>query len=99
MAVLAFTSYSVSCDPTWTGKSLEFLIKNRLESDTMRGAEGGLVVTVSSNERLIKWIDAVGASVLRSLELRVLLGKAVHFVADSACALGRVKGRMCFLFS
>jgi len=74
------------------GKSFELLIKDHPGSDTMRGADRGLFVTLSSNERLLKWIYAVEPSGLRSLELRVLLGEAAHFVADSACALGRGKG-------
>ncbi len=53
---------------------------------TMVGADRGFIATLSSNERLRQWIDAV-ASGLLLLELRVLLGEVAHFVADSACAL------------
>lgn len=74
------------------GQSFELFIKDHPGSDTIHGANCRLIATLSSNERLIKRIDTVEPSGLRSLELRVLLGEAAHFVADSACVLGRDKG-------
>lgn len=73
------------------GQTFKLVIKNHPGSDTMVGADRGLIATLPSNENLKQWIDAVEPSGLRSLELRVLLGEAAHFVADSACALGRDK--------
>ncbi|KAF8859557.1 hypothetical protein BDZ45DRAFT_673299 [Acephala macrosclerotiorum] len=74
------------------GESFELRMKVHPGSHTLAVADRDLFGTISGNEGLMKWIDAVEPSGLRSLELRVLLGEAAHFIADSACALGRGKG-------
>lgn len=73
------------------GRSFKLLMIDHPGSDTMRGADSGLMLTLSSNQRLVEWVDVVEPSGLGSLELRVLLGEAANFVADCACALGRDK--------
>lgn len=73
------------------GRSFEFFIKDHPASDILRSADHGFIRMLSSNKRLIEWIETVEPSGFRSLELRVLLGEAAHFVADAACALGRNK--------
>lgn len=70
-------------------QSFKLGFQNHPGSDTMTGADRGFIKTLLSNERLRQWIEAVEPSGLRSMELRVLLGEAAHFVADAACALGR----------
>ena len=73
------------------GKSFELLLKDHPGSNTMRSTDHGLLENLSSVEKFSKWVDAIEPSGFHSLELRVLLGEAAHFVADSACALGRGK--------
>ncbi|KAK0230425.1 hypothetical protein IW262DRAFT_401294 [Armillaria fumosa] len=73
------------------GPSFELAIKTHPGSDTMVGADRGLFAALSSNESFMQWVCAVERSGFKSMELRTLLGEAAHFVADSACALGRDK--------
>lgn len=71
--------------------SYELLIGIHPGSTTMVGADRDFITMLSSDARMKQWVEAVEPSGAQSLELRVLLGEAAHFVADSACALGRDK--------
>lgn len=71
--------------------SFNLVLKHHPSSATLRSTDQGLFKALASNKRLLKWVNAVEPDAMRSLKLRVLLGEAAHFVADSACALGRGK--------
>ncbi|KAF9069243.1 hypothetical protein BDP27DRAFT_1325861 [Rhodocollybia butyracea] len=73
------------------GQSFNLIWKNHPGLDTMVGANRGFFKMLSSSEKLRQWVETVEPSGFQSMELRVLLGEAAHFVADSACALGRDK--------
>jgi hypothetical protein len=74
-----------------TGESYKLSIRQHPGSDTMAGADRGFIAALASNESLSRWANKVEKSGMESLALRILLGEAAHFVADSACALGRDK--------
>ncbi|KAH9029676.1 hypothetical protein EDB85DRAFT_1508217 [Lactarius pseudohatsudake] len=72
-----------------TGESYKLSIRQHPGSDTMVGADRGFIAALASNESLSRWVNKVEKFGMKSLALRILLGEAAHFVADSACALGR----------
>lgn len=74
------------------GESFKLAInKKHPGSSTMDGADREFFDKLCSDSRFTKWVETVEQSGLESMKLRVLLGEAAHFAADSACALGRDK--------
>ena len=49
-----------------------------------------LIPELAANKVMRQWIDKVKYDGARSFELRVKIGEAAHFVADYACALGKI---------
>ncbi|CUS11819.1 unnamed protein product, partial [Tuber aestivum] len=76
-------------DYSTDGDSHKLTIRQHPGSDTMNGAAHALIPAPASNEAMRQWINKVEHDGARSFELRVRVGEAAHFVADSACALGR----------
>ncbi|KAH9055023.1 hypothetical protein EDB87DRAFT_1356274 [Lactarius vividus] len=74
-----------------TGESYKLSIRQHPGSDTIVGADRGFLAALASNGSLSRWVNKVEKFGMKSLVLRILLGEAAHFVADSACALGRDK--------
>jgi hypothetical protein len=73
------------------GDTFELHLREHPGTDTLRESDRQRFEALASSDKLTEWIDAVEPSGLRSLELRVLIGEVAHYVADSACALGRNK--------
>lgn len=71
--------------------SFQLSIKHNQGTETMVGASRGFFDALESDDRFKEWAKRVEPSGLESMRLRTLLGEAAHFVADSACALGRDK--------
>lgn len=71
--------------------SFELTLKKHPGSASFDGADSEFISALSSNDSFRRWVDTAEPAGLESMELRTLLGEAAHFVADSACALGRDK--------
>lgn len=69
--------------------SYRFDLVDHPGSATFRGADRDFFTKLQSNKDFLNWVNRVEPHGFHSLQLRVMLGEAAHFVADAACALGR----------